>query len=169
MSIEKWLFYYYGKNADPQKFGEDPLKIRDSNHYVDEYIWDFVNKWDLLINWKSRAENESQFIIKELNKRQVNYVLDAATGTGFDSIQLIKAGFDVTSLDGCLTMLTKAKENAKKYECKLKTIHSDWKLMHLSIKKKFDAVICLGNSFAHLFTKKDQGETLSEFYKILNA
>ena len=42
--------------AASQEFGADPTKVRESDHYQAEYIQGFVEKWDELIDWESRAE-----------------------------------------------------------------------------------------------------------------
>ena len=41
-------------------------------------------------------------------------MLDVAAGTGFHSVRLIEAGFDVVSADGSAQMLYKAFENGKR-------------------------------------------------------
>lgn len=90
-----------------------------------EYIHEFVEKWDQLIDWEARAESENQFFINELKKRGKHKILDVATGTGYDSVKLLKAGFDVTSVDGSAEMLGKAFDNAREHGHILKTIHAD--------------------------------------------
>ena len=94
-----------------QDFGADPLNVRETNCYQKEYVQSFVEKWDELIDWDARAESEGQFFIDILKARGKTQILDVATGTGFHSVQLLKAGFDVTSADGNAEMLTKAFEN----------------------------------------------------------
>jgi SAM-dependent methyltransferase len=167
MSAGKWLLHNYGRKSNCQRFGRHPTTVRDSNHYNDEYIFAFVERWDYLIDWTARAKKESQFIVTELRKRGVVKILDAATGTGFDSIRLIQEGFCVTSLDGNYNMLVKARSNAKKQNVELSIIHSDWRQMKPNIHNQYDAVICLGNSISHLFTKDDLLNSLSAFYHCL--
>ncbi|NQU70636.1 MAG: class I SAM-dependent methyltransferase, partial [Rhodospirillales bacterium] len=38
-----------------QDFGNEPLEIRDTEHYQKEYVQSFVEKWDSLIDWDARA------------------------------------------------------------------------------------------------------------------
>ena len=83
-----------------QDYGDDPLEVRETDHYVKEYVGGFVEKWDALIDWEARAKSEGQFFIDILRSRGKHTVLDVAAGTGFHSVQLQKAGFDVTSVDG---------------------------------------------------------------------
>ena len=150
-----------------QDFGEDPVAVRETDHYHAEYIQNFVEKWDELIDWEARAESEGGFFIQLLKARGKAKVLDVATGTGFHSIQLLNAGFEVTSVDGNAAMLAKAFDNAKDRHFILKTIHADWRWLNREVHGKFDAIICLGNSFTHLFDEHDRRRALAEFYAAL--
>ena len=94
-------------------------------------------------------------------------MLDVATGTGFHSVQLLKAGFDVVSADGSAEMLAKAFENGVQHQVVLKTAHADWRWLNRDVHGKFDAIICLGNSFTHLFEEADRRRALAEFYAAL--
>ncbi len=150
-----------------QDFGGDPLQTRETDHYQKEYVQSFVEKWDELIDWNARAESEGQFFIDILKARGKENVLDVATGTGFHSIQLLQAGFNVTSSDGNAEMLSKAFENARKRELVLQTVHADWRWLNKDVHGKYDAIICLGNSFTHLHDEMDRRRALAEFYAAL--
>jgi len=153
--------------AVSQDFGEVPTSVRDTDHYQAEYVQTFVEKWDELIDWESRADSEGRFFIEQLKARGKTKVLDVATGTGFHSIQLADAGFEVTSVDGNAVMLAKAFQNATDRHLILKTIHADWRWLNREVHGKFDAIICLGNSFTHLFDEQDRRRALAEFYAAL--
>ena len=150
-----------------QNYGNDPTTVRESDHYQKEYITQFVEKWDDLINWKKRAEGEGTFFINVLKNHGARKVLDVATGTGYHSVRLLEAGFDVVSADGSPQMLYRAFENAKEEGQILRTVQVDWRWLNKDIHEKFDAVICLGNSFTHLFSENDRRKALAEFYSIL--
>ncbi len=150
-----------------QNFGEDPVAVRETDHYQQEYVKTFVEKWDELIDWDSRAQSEGDFFIEQLKNRGARRVLDIATGTGFHSVRLIKAGFDVTSADGSPAMLAKAFENARKRDCILHTVQADWRFLNRDVHGEFDAIICLGNSFTHLFRERDRRKSLAEYYAML--
>src|SRR5690625_2611602 len=108
-------------DLDRQAYGEDPLADRETDLYRGEYIKSFVEKWDELIDWSARAESEGQFFIDVLRARGKESVLDVASGTGFHSVRLTEAGFNVTSADGSAPMLAKAFENGAKRGLILKT------------------------------------------------
>jgi len=151
----------------PQDYGNDPKAVRESDKYADEYVRGFVEKWDQLIDWQGRAESEGNFFIDMLRERGVQRVLDVASGTGFHSVRLIEAGFDVVSVDGSPYMLSKAFENAQERGHVLRTVQADWRWLNRDIYGRFDAVICLGNSFTHLFNERDRRKALAEFYAAL--
>jgi len=161
MSLEK------SSPALKQDYGDAPTKVRDTDHYQMEYIHEFVEKWDELIDWDAREASENKFFINELRKRKKHKILDAATGTGYHSVKLLKAGFNVTSVDGSPTMLAKAFENARQRDYILKTVHADWRWLNKDVSGRYDAVICLGNSFTHLHDENDRRKTLAEFYSAL--
>jgi len=150
-----------------QDYGEDPLAVRESEKYQEEYVEAFVDKWDELIDWDGRSAAEGQFFIQQLRERGAKKVLDVATGTGYHSVQLLKAGFEVTSADGSPVMLAKAFENARHQGHILRTIHADWRWLNRSVHDLYDAVICLGNSFTHLHDDNDRRKALAEFYATL--
>ncbi|MEX0929692.1 MAG: methyltransferase domain-containing protein [Balneolales bacterium] len=152
---------------DVQDFGKNPIDLRESEHYQLEYIQNLVEKWDELINWEAREQTEGDFFIRELEKRNSKKVLDVATGTGFHSIRLLKAGFDVVSADGSPEMLAKAFANGRDYGYILRTIQADWRWLNQDINGRFDSVICLANSLTHLFSEHDRRKALAEFYSAL--
>jgi len=151
-----------------QDYGTNPLVVRKTDHYQLEYIQSVVERWDELIDWKARAQGEGDFFIDTLRNHGVTKVLDVATGTGFHSVRLLQAGFEVVSADGSLTMLTKAFENGLRQGLLLRTLHTDWRWLHHQVRGPFDAVICLGNSFTHLFSESDRRQALAEFYTVLH-
>lgn len=139
----------------------------ETDTYRDEYVEGFVDKWDDLINWDARGKGEGTFFIEELKKRGKHSVLDVATGTGYHSIKLLQHGFDVWSIDGSDEMLARAFDNGRKHGLILNTIQADWRWLNKNINGKYDAIICLGNSFTHLFSEDDRRKCLAEYYSAL--
>ncbi len=127
----------------------------------------FVEKWDELIDWEGRAGSEGDFFIEQLREHGAQDVLDVATGTGFHSVRLLNEGFDVVSADGSAQMLAKAFENGQKWGHILRTVQADWRWLNRDVRGEYDAVICLGNSFTHLFSERDRRKVLAEFYAML--
>ena len=150
-----------------QVYGDDPTTDRETDHYRKEYVKTFVDKWDELIDWRARAESEGQFFIDILRARGKERILDVACGTGFHSVRLTEAGFDVTAADGSANMVAKAFQNGQERGLILKTAHADWRWLNRDINGKYDAIICLGNSFTHLHEENDRRRALAEFYAAL--
>jgi SAM-dependent methyltransferase len=155
-------------SALTQSQDHDPVTLRDTDQYKEEYVKSFVEKWDDLIDWDRRAESEGDFFIRQLKDHGARRVLDVATGTGFHSVRLLEEGFEVVSADGSPEMLAKAFENARQRGHILRTVQADWRWLNRDIHEQFDAVICLGNSFTHIFAERDRRKTLAEFYATLN-
>jgi sarcosine/dimethylglycine N-methyltransferase len=126
-----------------------------------------VEKWDELIDWKSRAASEGDFFIEKLKEHGARQVLDVATGTGFHSVRLLEAGFEVVSADGSAEMLAMAFNNGKRYGHILRTVQADWRWLNRDVHGEYDAIICLGNSFTHLFCERDRRKALAEYYAML--
>ena len=150
-----------------QVYTDDPLETRETDQYRNEYILRFVDKWDALIDWEARAKSEGSFFHDLLASRGKRTVLDVATGTGFHSVNLREAGFDVTSADGSAAMLARAFENGKNRGLILKTVQADWRWLGQSVHGRYDAIICLGNSFTHVHDELDRRRVLAEFYAAL--
>src|SRR6201998_354472 len=98
-------------HSSEQHYGYDPLADRETDLYRGEFVRGFVEKWDELIDWDARAQSEGQFFADILRAHGKESVFAVATGTGFHSIRLTEAGFDLISVDGSAAMLAKAFEN----------------------------------------------------------
>ena len=152
-----------------QNYGDDPLADRDTDLYRGEYVMSFVEKWDELIDWDARAQSEGRFFIDVLRARDKKSVVDVATGTGFHSVRLTEAGFDVTSADGSAAMLAKAFENGKKRGLILKSVQADWRQLNKSIQGKYDAIICLGKTAGQWVRERLGAHDETDSYQETNA
>lgn len=138
-----------------------------SDLYQDEYKKSFVDRWDELIDWKGRAEGEEGFYPQLLRDAGCKRILDAACGTGYHSVTLHQAGFDVVAADGSAEMLRRARDNASAYDIELDLQQADWRSLSEDIDGRFDALLCLGNAFTHLFDEDERIEALAQFHKVL--
>lgn len=139
-----------------------------SSLYLQEYHVDLASQWDDLMGWKDREKAEGPFLADFLKTNGVTRVLDAATGTGFHSVLLAKAGFDVVAIDGAPEMVEVAKQNIeKRFDGTIPCTVGDWLQKETLPTGPFDAVICLGNSLAHLFSIGDLQQTLGNFRSVL--
>ena len=138
--------------------------------YKEQYSPEFAGRWDELIDWQRRAGAENSFFQNILREHGVERVLDIACGTGYHSITLKADGFDVTAADGAPNMLTQTRDNAQRLGVEdLRVVEAEWtRLGEYFAGEQFDAVICLGNAFTHLFDETDRIRALSEVYQLIN-
>ncbi|XP_037729286.1 glycine N-methyltransferase [Drosophila subpulchrella] len=137
--------------------------------------------WEIFIGDKnSRTDNYKNFLIDMLRNKGCNRVLDVACGTGVDSLMLVEEGFEVVSVDASDKMLKYAlKERwARRTEPafdKWVIEEANWLTLYDDIQDHiqdgFDAVICLGNSFAHLMDgfgdQREHKQAIRNFEKCL--
>ena len=154
--------------------GEAPVTEADNTPvprdlYKEQYSPEFAGRWDELIDWQRRAEAENNFFRDILKAHGVERVLDIACGTGYHAVTLRAEGFQVTAADGAPSMLDRTGENARRFGIDdLRIVEAEWtRLGEAFGGEEFDAVICLGNAFTHLFDEGDRVKALSEVYRLL--
>lgn len=137
--------------------------------YRKEYNRGFVSVWDDLIGWEGRAAGEARFFQRLLDAYGARKVADIACGTGFHAINLAKDGFEVTATDGSQNMIRQTEANAKEHGVELADIKvADWlKLSEVLGEEQFDAVVCLGNAFTHLFEHEARRDALEQVFAVL--
>lgn len=125
--------------------------------------------WEAYIGRRQkRTDQYRQWIVDLLKTNGCRTVLDAACGTGVDSMMLVSEGFNVVSTDASDKMLKYALK--ERWSRRKEPAFDQWiieeanwvtlvddvahicdRLPSQSLSdRRFDAVICLGNSFAHL-------------------
>ncbi|XP_053456993.1 glycine N-methyltransferase isoform X1 [Nycticebus coucang] len=125
--------------------------------------------WQLYIgDTRGRTAEYKAWLLGLLRQHGCQRVLDVACGTGVDSIMLVEEGFSVTSVDASDKMLKyalKERWNRRREPAFDKWVieEANWMTLNKDVPLPagggFDAVICLGNSFAHLpDCKGDQSE-----------
>lgn len=140
-----------------------------NEHYKSEYTTDFVSRWDDLIGWEGRQKAENGFFEKILKQHGCEYVCDNAAGTGYHAITLAQQGFKAVATDGAHTMVEKIKENAKRLNVKLEAAETvEWANLdsHYGA-EHFDAHLCLGNAFTHLFEHEARIASLKAMFRSL--
>ena len=147
------------------------MGIRNENTGLEheQYTPDFADYWDDLVGWEKREAAEGGFYERLLTAANCQTVADVACGTGYHAIALAKHGFKVTASDGSENMVKKTEENAKQMGVQLQdTMTVDWvKLTKDLGENSFDAVLCLGNSFTHLFEHEARRDALEEMFRVV--
>jgi ubiquinone/menaquinone biosynthesis C-methylase UbiE len=122
--------------------------------FYDELLDDYIQDTPLWIEYARKCSSP---------------VLELACGTGRVLIPLAKEGFEATGLDSNESMLKKAKEKIKKepqeVQNRIKLIKSD--MANFQIKKKFNLILIVFNSFQHLLTIQDQDNCLKCIHRHL--
>lgn len=133
--------------------------------------------WEVFIgDKKQRTQNYRDFLVGLLRDRGCKKILDVACGTGVDSVMLLEEGFEVVSVDASDKMLKYALKS--RWERRKEPAFDNWVIEEANwltlphdikdlIGEGFDAVICLGNSFAHMpdsfGDQREQRQALSNF------
>ena len=135
-----------------------------------QYSPEFAGRWDELIDWDRRRRSENGFFERLLSEAGARKVLDIACGTGYHTVTLNLGGFDVIGSDESAHMLARAMKNANEHGLDLRFVESEWTALSQSLPggAQFDAIICLGNSFTHLFEEADRISALNQIYSLLN-
>ena len=124
--------------------------------------------YDQMINFGQRLDSEKPVFKNILKRFPAVRALDAGCGSGFHSILLTQLGLEVTGIDQSLDMLHLARNNARKYGVQIQFSQTGFLSLSPVMSNNYDAVYCLGNSFVHLLTEKDQHKALNNFLNCLN-
>ncbi len=123
--------------------------------------------WDEFIDWQKRREGENEFFENILDNAGAKEIFDASLGSGFHTIALLEKRFKVSSNEIDPDYVRLARQNAGKLGLELIISHYDWREIPQSLKEKYDAVICLGNSFTFMKTEEDQRKAIQHFADIV--
>lgn len=144
-----------------------PAEPQQAGGYQAEYSPDLADKWDQLIDWEQRDAGEGEFFFQLLRDEGVQTVLDAASGTGYHACRLSRSGFTVVASDGAPEMVRRTRENVASRGLDVAVYEADWRKLSATVPGQFDALLCLGNSFCHLFSAEDRVQVLDEFNTML--
>ena len=120
--------------------------------FFDDHAQEYINN----VFTKNTAF-EVDFIIRELDMKPGQRVLDVGCGTGRHSIQLAKFGARMTGLDLSEGMLNKAREFAKKENVSIELIQCD--AAEFQVHEQFDHAICLCEGALGLLGTDDDPST----------
>ena len=115
-----------------------------------------AKKWDIASQiWHN--EYEEELILTLFNKilQSESKILDCGCGTGFHSLVLNKAGFDVTSADSDAANIEILETRIKEKNLNINAMNVGWLELNDKIKEKFDCVVCLGSSITYYESWKE--------------
>lgn len=96
------------------------------------------------------TSKEQIYFLKEIAGKPPKSVLDIACATGGYSIELAKAGYNVTAVDLDGKMLEQLDTKSKKEQQSIRTLQENMLNLKNSLSESFDLVFCIGNSIVHL-------------------
>ena len=112
-----------------------------------------------------KARQEIKFLIKALNLRKNQFILDVPCGAGRHTLALAQRGYSVVGFDindFCLKQARKHCENRKNVQIKKgNMLHLAW------AKGKFDVLLNLFSSFGFFKTEKENKGVLKNFVQAL--
>ncbi len=107
--------------------------------------------YDRFVNWPARLAAEMPFLEQRLAAAGARRVLDAACGTGQHAVALARRGMTVSAADPSAGMITRARANASASGVPIRFEQAGFGGMgRVFGKASFDALLCLGNSLAHV-------------------
>jgi glycine/sarcosine N-methyltransferase len=116
--------------------------------------------FDVMIDWQSRLAVELPFIQATLTQHNARVILDCACGTGGHTIALVQRGYQVAGSDISAAMIARAQGNAQRAGLSIPFSVARFQDLRATFREKFDAVLCLGNSFVHVVSDDDALDSL---------
>ena len=140
----------------------EPL-LADATQFYDNLAEDY----DTMTGFEKRFIHEKPFFNLLMRRFGITTALDAGAGTGFHSLLLAQLGAHMTAMDVSSKMLEHVKAHAKDLHIKIDLVESNFQDMPHRVNKKFDAVLCMGNSLPHLLTYQELAQSLKNFSSVL--
>jgi len=135
---------------------------------VSQFYDTLAGDYDTMTGFDKRFIHEKPFFNLLVQRFGITTALDAGAGTGFHSLLLGQLGAHMTALDASKRMLDRVRAHAKDLHLKIDVIESNFQNVTHKLNKKFDAVLCMGNSLPHLLTYKELVQSLKNFSAALN-
>ena len=125
----------YERILDADAHRNDPKDFKDYSEFQDKYdSWKAMDKdwyqknWTLDIqnmSWVEDTGRQVDFLIKQLQLKGTEKILDLACGFGRHSLEFARRGYDVTGIDITPAYIDYANEQAKKENLNAKFICQD--------------------------------------------
>ena len=152
----------------------DPLTELEQDHLVwgleSMFQPRLAESWHEFVAQPKRIKKLGPFIeriVADVGGQKAR-ILDAAAGTGTESVYLAKRGYDVLANEIVPLFVAQAHEAATAADVELSVRRFDWRhLEHLGAADEFDLVLALGNSMSCLASTGDVHAVLSRFAHLL--
>lgn len=131
--------------------------------------------YDKFNNWNSRLAYEMPFIEKQVSTLQRFLgqplkIIDSACGTGVHAVALAQRGHRVSAADLVPEMVEQALHNAQAAHVDINIKTAGFGQLESAFgSKRFDLVLCLGNSLPHLLSTSALSKALYDFAAVLHS
>ena len=94
-------------------------------------------------------------------------VLDAACGTGISAAALARRGYHVWAADGSDAMVAAAAARFRREHLEIPLVRCMWADLPAAVDKRFDVVLCIGNSLVHAAGRDAMIQALAGFRQVV--
>jgi len=122
--------------------------------------------YDLQVNWTARLSKEKDFFIKLVKENNIKSVLDIGCGTGHHAQLLSEFVKDVVAVDPSEEMIGYARKNIISSD-NIKLLIGSFANIESLTNKRFDLIICLGNTLAILGNRRNVKAALKSTKRML--
>jgi 2-polyprenyl-3-methyl-5-hydroxy-6-metoxy-1,4-benzoquinol methylase len=123
----------------------------------------FAKSYDRFIRRESHLPTGLLKLVRSFNPRDI---LEFGCGTGSVAVGLGLAGFEVTGVDISNDMLKEARQKIGKSKIDVRFKRAN--IVDIDLKRKFDLLLCLGNTVPLIYGLKDARRLFRNFARHLN-
>ena len=128
--------------------------------FDDKYLKTYVD-----IVTPKMTDQQMHFLLKELDFKKNDEILDLGCGYGRHAIELAKNGYNVTGVDTSKKFIDIAKKEAQKNNVKIDFLIED--MRNLSFINKFDVIINMFTSFGYFDDESDNELVIQKIHTSL--
>lgn len=134
------------------------------------FTQEVVDQWDQYVGSQSfRDKHLAKFVYEQLKDAGISggRVLDAAAGSGYETLSLLRRQLDVTAneIDPLWNRILMRRLEAEGFS--IETYKYDWRNLSQHLKPVYSSIIAVGNSICMVIGKKQRQLCIDEFYKLL--
>jgi len=129
------------------------------NHLADTY--------DLMIQWDARLKRETPLLQQWFRETGAKRILDAGSGTGKHALLFAGWGLEVVGADPSPEMIARARSQSEGRS--IRYLQAGFGELFKRCGGDFDALVCLGNSLAHVLTARALDHALRDFARTLRS
>jgi SAM-dependent methyltransferase len=119
--------------------------------------------YDAMTSPGKRADRELPLFRNLVAEYAITTAIDAGSGTGFHAFLLAGLGVRVTAVDLATEMLNRLEQAAAVRKIDIATVQSDLRDLSSCLSGTFDALVCMGNTLAHIPGRAALDRTLEGF------